>query len=125
MTKSLLKLMVALSGLVVLVVGVSGVVAQRGLKNREIEQSARSLEAQASLVRELIHGRDLDSDDHANFDTIADHAAQAAGARVTLIDASGVVVGDSDVPIERLSMLENHGDRPEVRAALSGSVGQN
>jgi two-component system phosphate regulon sensor histidine kinase PhoR len=117
--------MAALSGLVVLVVGVSGLVAQRGLKNREVERSARSLEARANLVREMIRGRDLDSGDRTHFDRIADRAGQAAGARVTLIDASGVVVGDSGVPLDRLSIVENHGDRPEVRAALSGSVGQN
>jgi len=117
--------MASLSSLVVLIVGVSGLIAQRGLKNREIERSARALEARANLVREFIHDRDLESGSRAHFDRIADRAGQAAGARVTLIDASGVVVGDSDVPLERLPMVENHGDRPEVRAALSGSVGQN
>jgi len=124
-SKSQLKLMAALSGLVVLIVGVSGLVAQRGLKNREIERTARALEARASLIRELIHGRDLDTGGRAYFDAIADRAGKAAGARVTLIDPSGAVVGDSDVPLERLPMVENHGDRPEVRVALSGSVGQN
>jgi len=117
--------MAALAGLVVLVVAVSGFVAQRGLKKREIERSARSLEARAGLIRELVSGSDLDSGDYARFDAIADRAGRAAGARVTLIDASGVVVGDSDVPVERLAMLENHADRPEIRAALSGRVGQN
>lgn len=124
MSNSQLKLMAALSCLVVLVVAVSGLVAQRSLKSTEIERSARALEARASLVRELIHGSDLDSDDYARFDAIADRAGRSAGARVTLIDASGVVVGDSEVPLDRLAMLENHRDRPEVRAALSGRVGQ-
>jgi two-component system phosphate regulon sensor histidine kinase PhoR len=123
-SNSQLKLMAALAGLVVFVVAVSGLVAQRGLKSREIERSARSLEARASLVRELISGSDLESGDYPRFDAIADRAGRAAGVRVTLIDASGVVVGDSDVPLDRLAMLENHRDRPEVRAALSGRVGQ-
>jgi len=117
--------MAALSGLVVLIVGVSGLVAQRGLKNGEIERSARALEARANLVREFIQDSDLDSGGRARFDRIADRAGQAAGVRVTLIDASGAVVGDSDVPLERLPLVENHGDRPEVRTALSGRVGRN
>lgn len=117
--------MVALSGLVVLVVGVSGGFAQYGLKQREIERTARALDAQARLVGELVRGSDLGSGDRARFDAIADRAGQAVGARVTLIDASGIVVGDSDVPLERLSLVENHSDRPEVRAALTGNVGQN
>jgi len=124
-SNSQLKLMAALSGLVVFVVAVSGFVAQRGLTSREIERSARSLEASASLVRELIHGSNLASRDYARFDAIADRAGRSSGARVTLIDPSGVVVGDSEVPLERLAMLENHRDRPEVRAALAGKIGQN
>ncbi|HYM81112.1 MAG TPA: ATP-binding protein [Candidatus Limnocylindria bacterium] len=55
-------------------------------------------------------------------------AAQALGERfgyrVTLIDSSGRVVGDSEVPAERLSLLENHAGRPEVRAALQQDVGR-
>jgi two-component system phosphate regulon sensor histidine kinase PhoR len=47
-------------------------------------------------------------------------AAEASGCRVTLIAADGRVLGDSDVPRERVQDLENHGDRTEVRDALAG-----
>ena len=40
--------------------------------------------------------------------------------RVTLIDASGAVLADSE---ELPSAMENHADRPEVAAALNGAVG--
>jgi len=43
--------------------------------------------------------------------------------RVTLIREDGVVVGDSNVPYPLVSQVENHSDRPEVRAALSGQPG--
>jgi two-component system phosphate regulon sensor histidine kinase PhoR len=43
--------------------------------------------------------------------------------RVTLIAPDGRVVGDSEVSRERLPTLENHADRPEVRAALAGHAG--
>ena len=43
--------------------------------------------------------------------------------RVTLIDAAGRVLGDSDVPREQLGGVENHAGRPEVRAALTGHTG--
>ncbi|HXV37044.1 MAG TPA: ATP-binding protein [Myxococcota bacterium] len=118
------KLMAALSGLVLLVVGISGVVAQRDLREREIERSSRSLEARARLVAELLRGVDVAAPDLASLDGIADRAGRAAGARVTLIDAAGAVIGDSDVPLERLRLIENHAERPEVRAALAGRVGR-
>lgn len=40
--------------------------------------------------------------------------------RVTLIATNGVVLGDSQADI---SLMNNHLDRPEVRAALSGNIG--
>ena len=49
--------------------------------------------------------------------------AARLSARVTLIDASGRVTADSEVPVEALSTLENHAQRPEVAQALSGQVG--
>ena len=45
-------------------------------------------------------------------------------ARTTLIAADGRVLADSDVAMENLSLVENHGGRPEVRAALAGQVGR-
>jgi two-component system phosphate regulon sensor histidine kinase PhoR len=50
---------------------------------------------------------------------------QALQARVTVIAPDGTVLGDSEVPRERLGTLENHGHRPEVVAALGGGEGLN
>ncbi|MBI3540422.1 MAG: HAMP domain-containing protein [Candidatus Eisenbacteria bacterium] len=46
------------------------------------------------------------------------------GLRVTLIDATGHVLGDSDVPPARLATLDNHAGRPEVLAVRGGGVGR-
>jgi len=43
--------------------------------------------------------------------------------RVTVIDSTGRVLGDSEVPVERLPLVENHAGRPEVQAALDGHIG--
>lgn len=48
---------------------------------------------------------------------------EALQARVTVIAPDGRVLGDSEVPRERLGALENHGHRPEVMAALGGGEG--
>jgi two-component system, OmpR family, phosphate regulon sensor histidine kinase PhoR len=45
---------------------------------------------------------------------------KAAGGRVTLIARDGLVIADSEADA---SHMENHGTRPEVVAALNGSVG--
>ena len=51
-------------------------------------------------------------------------AAAPTGARVTLIALDGLVLGDSEVEVAELPRLENHRDRPEVRAALAGGIGR-
>ena len=50
-------------------------------------------------------------------------AARRTKARVTLIDASGVVLADSEVDAGRLASLENHRTRPEVLAARASGTG--
>jgi two-component system phosphate regulon sensor histidine kinase PhoR len=56
-------------------------------------------------------------------DSLADRLAAGTAIRVTLIGRDGTVLGDSDVPAQRLPSVENHADRPEVAAALSGREG--
>src|SRR5580765_1812302 len=52
--------------------------------------------------------------------TAALAADSATGDRITLIAADGRVIADSRIDA---ATLENHADRPEVRAALAGRVG--
>ncbi|MGB5527385.1 MAG: ATP-binding protein [Gemmatimonadota bacterium] len=56
-------------------------------------------------------------------DSLADALGEASGSRVTLIDRTGRVVGDSEVGADRLPEVENHAARPEVAAALQGRTG--
>jgi two-component system phosphate regulon sensor histidine kinase PhoR len=122
--KTQLKLMGALSALVILVVVLAGTVAERGLRRAEMRRIETTLEAEAGLVRQLAHGIPFSPSAMERLDAIADRAAPAAAARVSLIARDGTVVGDSDVPVESLSRVENHADRSEIRAAFGGSVGR-
>ncbi|HEX3352579.1 MAG TPA: ATP-binding protein [Terriglobales bacterium] len=51
---------------------------------------------------------------------VAEQEAQAAGARVTIIDRQGKVLADSEADS---TSMENHATRPEFFAALKGEVG--
>jgi two-component system phosphate regulon sensor histidine kinase PhoR len=61
--------------------------------------------------------------DRAKWDALADQLGPRAGGRVTFIDAGGELLGDSQVPLAEPSQIENHRERPEVAAALSGGSG--
>jgi len=56
-------------------------------------------------------------------DALADEAGVATGHRVTLIDSTGHVVGDSEFDGPALQRLENHSTRPEVVQARANGVG--
>jgi two-component system phosphate regulon sensor histidine kinase PhoR len=59
--------------------------------------------------------------DRTRWDALADDLGPRAQGRITFIDSSGTVIGDSDVPREGLDKVENHRDRVEVAAALAGT----
>jgi two-component system, OmpR family, phosphate regulon sensor histidine kinase PhoR len=82
-----------------------------------LERNAEALERVARLI-----ARELEVDPRArsgDWATPAATLATAVGARVTLIDSTGRVLGDSAVPRERLAQMENHAGRPEVRGAMA------
>ena len=58
----------------------------------------------------------------AEFPLIAKEAAEASGARATIIDHNGNVLADSKADPRE---MENHSSRPEFIAALSGKMGEN
>lgn len=78
-----------------------------------------NLISQTRLARLLVEndGRQLTPQ------TLAEKVGSEIKARVTLIDADGRVVGDSDVKESRISSLENHLNRIEVHDAFSRGVG--
>jgi len=85
------------------------------------EASLRS-EIGRNLVQKtqlIAHGVESDRSGHSLAD-IAAQEGQAAGARVTIIDAAGTVLADSEA---NPATMEKHASRPEFAAALAGRVG--
>jgi len=44
--------------------------------------------------------------------------------RITYIDKAGKVIGDSELPFEKVPFMENHSDREEFQEALKESIGK-
>ena len=62
--------------------------------------------------------------DSSRWPEFARLAGVQLGRRVTLIDSSGRVRGDTDFERDALPRLENHAGRPEVRTALASGTGR-
>jgi two-component system phosphate regulon sensor histidine kinase PhoR len=123
LSRSQLKLMAALAALVIFVVAVTSLLAERSLRKREQERLTRTMQDHAELVLELTAQTPFEPDRLEELDAIADRAGRITRTRVTLIARDGTVLGDSEVETSRLSSVENHGSRPEVVAANAGSLG--
>ena len=98
--------MLVIATLVAVVVLISGARLRDDLFDRSVSQ----LEREARFVAEEWAMDTL-------ADALADRAGAALGHRVTLISGDGRVLGDSEFDDAALARLENHRERPEVRAA--------
>ena len=102
--------------------GIVTALALRQSREWLIARHAQSLEAAAARVAATLPRGPAAL--AGGWPALADSLGRLLGARVTLIDSAGRVLGDSEVPRERLSAVENHAGRPEVRAALAGRTGR-
>ncbi len=99
----------------VLVFAISAIVDSR-LRKSITDENAANLVREAHLVAvQWMSGR--------NPDSLADATGNALERRVTLIDSSGVVVGDSKFNGDSLRHLQNHSNRPEVIEAHQKGTG--
>ena len=118
------KLTVTLVGFVAVTMIVAGLYLNRALEAFALD----TLEARLASIGRLLHdeARTLISRGASpeDFHAFALRASRPTASRVTVIAADGRVLGDSDVAVEDLPRVENHGKRPEVLAALSGGVGR-
>ncbi len=89
----------------------------RQLRNRLREDAEGFLSREATLTGVLWQREGGDAD------ALADRVGGALGRRVTLVDTSGVVLGDSEFDGEGLANLQNHLTRPEIARALVEDIG--
>ena len=108
----LLGSLLVIGVILVLVIALS----ERGLRDGMLRAMTDRMEADARVLGALWRpGVDSDS--------LADANAQLLGFRVTLIDSSGTVIGDSQFDPPALGRLENHAGRPEIVAARQAQHG--
>jgi len=79
---------------------------------------ARLAHSGAQMIDIVGTNAELDS-----FDKFADSFAENGRFRVTIIDSSGTVLGDSQLSPQEIRQIENHGERPEIVAARETGIG--
>ena len=118
------KLTLTLVGFVAIALLAAGLYLSRALDRFAVE----ALEARLATAARLLHdeARALLVGGAAAVDVGAfvRRAAAPSESRVTLMARDGTVLGDSEVAPAELGRLENHAERPEMRAALAGRMGR-
>ncbi|MFH1036003.1 MAG: ATP-binding protein [Pseudomonadota bacterium] len=100
-----------------------GVVLERSLDVRLVEQVRHSLGQQLILLKEVIGDRWRADGALEQSQGLAALLGRQLGLRITLITPQGRVVGDSDLEAGGVEHMENHLQRPEVVQALAQGQG--
>ena len=113
---------IAIPYVFLIVVAMTGLVVY--LSNLVRDAYLDSLEAQlggeAQVIGDVLAPSLAQDKPGTTFDVQANHYADLLDARVTIIDANGVVLGESD---EDRTQMDNHLFRPEVQQALTQGRG--
>jgi len=100
----------------ILVIFVIGIASER-LRDRLYSQTGDELEREAVVVAARWTSRE-------GADALADSLGAILGHRVTLVDSTGRVLGDSKFDPSELVHLQNHASRPEIVEARRHGVGR-
>ncbi len=108
--------------LLILVVGVIAGLFLESERRSSIEQQIeRELSHYAAAARELM--AESQAEDLLQIDRLADRLGAATTSRITIIALDGQVLGDSNLTLDEVRTVENHGRRPEVIDALAQGKG--
>jgi len=97
---------------------VNGWLTTRIIHQSYLDHLTADLEARAGLLKAQIEP--YLSDPSAPLDSLCKNLGALAAIRITIIESSGTILGDSH---ENPSVMENHADRPEIRTALADTIG--
>ena len=98
---------------------VVGGYASNSLREFYYDRTAEDLKARAWLIERQI-ARKIPPFNPSSLNSLSRDLGIKTNTRITIIDLSGKVLGDSH---EEPSRMDNHADRPEFRNALQGETG--
>ena len=98
---------------------VVGGYASNSLREFYYDRTAEDLKARARLIERQI-ARKIPPFNPPSLNSLSRDLGTKTNTRITIIDLSGKVLGDSH---EEPSRMDNHADRPEFRNALQGETG--
>ena len=116
------RLFLSALGIAVVSLFIAAALGSTSIQRQLFDRIESELVAQTRLVAELV-ALQASNVPVSQLDIQADALGAQLGARVTLVAPDGRVVADSAEDGAGLRALENHGQRPEIEAAVRDGVG--
>ncbi|MBI4773754.1 MAG: HAMP domain-containing protein [Deltaproteobacteria bacterium] len=101
--------------------GAATVYSTRFLERELIGRVETRMQHEIDFLGNLLH-YELISE--PGIDPILKRMGKDLGLRLTLVNAKGAVIGDSEVPSAQIPEMDNHGGREEVRSAIRTGFGK-
>src|SRR5438094_87079 len=118
------KLTLTLVGFVAVTPIAAGLYLNRALEAFAVDTLEVRLASIGRLLHDEARGLVLRRASPADFRACTRGGSRAAACLDSVLAADGRVLGDSEVAVDDLPRVENHGARPEVLAAIAGGVGR-
>ncbi|PIP67769.1 MAG: hypothetical protein COW92_04765, partial [Candidatus Omnitrophica bacterium CG22_combo_CG10-13_8_21_14_all_43_16] len=96
----------------------------RSLEENSLQDIKASLINQAYLIEVQIPKEAILQENTPLLDSLVKSLSPKIKCRSTVINKSGMVLADSEKTIDEALKMENHADRPEIKKALSDSIGE-
>ena len=109
--------------IVALAITVLDIFLWKEINNYNISSIKESAHLKVKSALKIIDLNSLELIDKVQLEKDADIIKNITDLRTTIIGRDGKVLGDSEVPFEKLDEMENHITRPEVEEALRTNVG--
>jgi two-component system, OmpR family, phosphate regulon sensor histidine kinase PhoR len=119
-----IKLTLTLVGFVGLASLAAGLYLNRALEHFAVEALEARLVTAARLLQDEVRTLVVAGAPRDVLHTFVTRAAEGTDARVSVITMDGRVIGESGLSLSDLDRMENHANRPEVRAARDGRIGR-
>ena len=105
--------------IIIICVTFTGILAIISLRNFYINHLSSNLKSNATLVANILED-DLSTNNLSQIKLKTKDLGKELETRITIIDINGIVLGDSE---KDPALMENHADRPEIKEALQGKIG--
>lgn len=96
----------------------------KNLEEKSLQDIKSSLVNEANLIESQVSTEDLKKENLDFLEALVKNLGPRIKSRITIVNNQGKVLADSEKSQVEVLKMESHADRPEIRLALAGNIGE-